>query len=104
MTKLVSPVVTIQLEQESSEDLLEYEVQTDNRDAVQWDLLRGRKGWPAAQDAPVLWLTVLAWHALTRSKETKLSVDEFLKVCVAVHTKKDHAPVDPTPPAVAPGS
>lgn len=39
-------------------------VQTDNRNQVKYDLMRAHRGWPTQKDAPSLWLTILAWHAL----------------------------------------
>jgi hypothetical protein len=45
-----------------------HELQALNVDLVAWDRERGRhRDWPAAQDAPFLWATYLAWHVLQRS-------------------------------------
>lgn len=46
----------------------ELEVQTDNRDLVRFDMTRPRQrpAWPGPEDAPMLWLTFLAWSAARR--------------------------------------
>ena len=104
MAKLLAPVVVVTLEQDGSDDYLELTVQTDNRDAVQWDIVRARKEWPAGQDAPMLWMTFLAWSALHRTGQIKTEkVEEFIARCVNV-TKPESVEVDPTQPEVAPGS
>lgn len=41
-------------------------VQTTHADAVRFDLVRSRLGWPAPRDASMLWTNFLAWHALRR--------------------------------------
>lgn len=44
-----------------------HELQALNVDLVAWDRERGRhRDWPAAQDAPFLWSTYLAWHVMAR--------------------------------------
>jgi hypothetical protein len=108
--RLSSPVVAVVLEQ--GPELVELEVQTDNRDAIQWDVSRGKRDWPKSTEAPMLWLSFLAWHALRRTGATQLTLDEFLKVAVQVRTVKadgsgepataDEELVGPTQPAVAP--
>lgn len=116
MTQLISPKVRILLEQEGTDELLEYVVQTDNRDAVRWDLLRAKKQWPKGVDAPMLWMTVLAWNALRRSGITVPdNIEPFLDKCVQVSAAdKDGNPVapdhiaedtvDPFPLGAEPGS
>lgn len=96
MTTLNSPIINVILERPGGE-LVEYQVQTDNRDAVRWDLVRDRKKWPAGQDSPILWSTFLAWHALKRSGETTLTIEEFLDACVEarIDTEKQ-VDADPT--------
>lgn len=42
------------------------DVQTTQSDAVRFDLVRSRMKWPATSEAPMLWATFLAWHALRR--------------------------------------
>lgn len=89
---LISPRVNVHLE-----DGTEFTVQTDNRDAVQWDVIRARKDWPAGKDAPMLWLTVMAWHALKRTGQTTLNLEQFIASCVQVTSAdKEPAEVDPT--------
>lgn len=42
-------------------------VQATNADLVKFDMTRSRQKWPAATEAPFLWLTFIAWHALRRT-------------------------------------
>lgn len=81
---LKTPQVRIQLEQDGTTDVLELDVQTDNRDMIQWDVTRARRDWPKGQEAPALWLTFLAWHALHRTGGTALQLDAFLASCIDV--------------------
>lgn len=107
MAQLASPRVIVIVEIAGSDDGTEYTVQTDNRDAVQWDLVRGRKNWPAGTDAPMLWMTFLAWHALIRTGVITTKLEDFMGICISVRPadkKGEPTPVDPTPPAVAAGS
>jgi len=116
MTTLVTPQVIVTLEQDGTDEYVEYTVQTDNRDAVRWDLIRARKKWPVGQDAPMLWMTVLAWSALKRSGLTTLDIDAFTDTCVQVRSadqdgnpkelaelEEDELGVDPTQPGADPG-
>ena len=64
--KLSSPRLRVTVEDEGGA-LVQYDVQTSNADMIRFDLLRQRKGWPSMKEAPMLWMTVLAWHALKRS-------------------------------------
>lgn len=43
-----------------------HDVQTTQADAVRFDLVRARLKWPTTSEAPMLWATFLAWHALNR--------------------------------------
>lgn len=87
--KLTAPRVRVLVEREpGSTDYLEYVVQTDNRDMVRWDLLRARKQWPSTKEAPMLLMSVLAWHALKRAGETSDDVEAYLDKIV------DVSPVD----------
>lgn len=72
----------------------DYDVQTDNRDLVRFDLIRERKGWPRSTEAPMLWMTVLAWHALKRSGVEVGEPEAFLDACVQLEPLGDDgAPV-----------
>lgn len=111
--------VQITLEQPGTDDLVEYVVRTDNRDLVRWDLLRSRKGWPSATDAPFLFSTVTAWSALRRAGDIgDESIDAFIDRCLgAIPVNEDGTPitkqqidegdgapdVDPSQPEVASG-
>lgn len=109
MARLTAPAVRVLIEQDGTADFLEYDVQTDNRDAVAWDMTRGKKSWPQMQDAPMLWATFVAWSALRRSSVITLNVDDFLSKCVQAQiitpdgeavdaSTADQVAVDPTQP------
>lgn len=113
MADVMAPRVLVTLENTTG-DNTEYVVQTDNRDMVRWDIMRNRKGWPDAESAAFLFLSVLAWSALERTGETALKVDEFLAVAADVAPADEDGNrqdlddlagdghiVDPTRPAAA---
>jgi hypothetical protein len=62
--RLTSPRVTV-----IRDGLPDLELQTTNADMIQWDLTRAkqRPAWPSFQDAPVLWMTFLAFCAARRT-------------------------------------
>lgn len=94
MASITAPRVRVTVEQAS--ELVEYVVQTDNRDMVAWDMTRPRKQWPAGDTAPMLWLTFLAWSALRREGHTTAKIDDFLDQCVSVAgVTEDGDEVDP---------
>lgn len=116
MAQLSAPRVIVLLETAGSDDLTEYTVQTDNRDAIQWDVTRPRRSWPAFNEAPMLYMTFLAWHAMQRTGATKLGLDEFMKNAVEVkvltvdgravdpaQAAEGDVLVDPTQPAAVTG-
>jgi len=84
MAQLSAPKVVVLMETAGSDELTEYTVQTDNRDAIQWDVTRPRRSWPVFNEAPMLYMTFLAWHAMHRTGATKASLDEFMKDAVEV--------------------
>lgn len=61
-----TPRVRVLLELPDSDQLAEVTVQPDNRDMVRWDRARAAKKWPEQKEAPVLWITFLAWAAIKR--------------------------------------
>lgn len=92
---LSAPRVRVLVETDPAAPLTEYTVQTDNRDAVRYDLMRARLGWPSGSDAPMLWLSVLAWSALKRSGATTEDATVYLDKIVEIQ------PVDADGAAVA---
>jgi hypothetical protein len=118
MTLLITPKVIVTLEVPGEDDTYrEVTVQTDNRDAVTWDILRSRKKWPAGSEAPMLWMTMLAWAALKRTNETTLDEEAFIGSCIQVRSAdkegnakpleavtEDDVTVDPSQPVVGIGS
>lgn len=91
-TRITAPRVRVVIEDAAGE-LTETLVQTDNRDAIRFDLIRSRKGWPGMQEAPMLWMTVLAWNAIKRSGGTTDDVETFLDKVVQI-TPVDQADQD----------
>lgn len=90
--KISRPRVRVVLEAGDGQ-LVQVDVQTDNRDAVRFDVMRSRKNWPGGDTAPMLWMTVQAWSALKRSNDAQLAatfadqlkdVDKFFDACVDV--------------------
>lgn len=89
--KISKPKVRVVLERDDGR-MVQVDVQTDNRDAVRFDIMRPRKNWPGGDEAPMLWLTVQAWSALKRAGDDApdgfvdacKDVDKFFDVCVDV--------------------
>lgn len=93
--KLASPRVKVVMENDAGE-WVEYIVQTDNRDAVRFDVMRARRHWPDAQEGPMLWMTVMAWSALKRSGEIGGAwgePDKFFDACVEIVPVDEHGNV-----------
>ena len=96
-TRNAMPALMIYLETDPDAPLGGGPVSTDNRDAVRWELTRNQRNWPAGQDAPLLWLTFLAWAAAKRTGLTDLDFDTFQASAVQVATDTAaEAEPDPT--------
>ena len=84
------------------------EVQTDNRDLIEWDFTRAkqRPPWPPFNEAMFLWLSFIAWHALTRTGKTTAKWDDWKADVIEVRNL-DADPTDlvgsPTLPGPGPG-
>lgn len=89
MANLKFPRVRITVENDDETER-EITVQCDNRDAVRFDLTRNRHSWPASEDAPILFLTVIAIFAVWRSDKTLLPDD----IDAAIESVLDVSPVD----------
>lgn len=97
MARMVSPRLLVTLD-----DGNEYDIQTDNRDMVRFDLLKGRKQWPSMQEAPMLWVTVLAWSCLARESKLPEDVEKGIDRIIAVEAlDEDGNVVDLDDPAIA---
>lgn len=97
MARMVSPRLLVTLD-----DGNEYDIQTDNRDMVRFDLLKGRKQWPSMQEAPMLWVTVLAWSCLARENKLPEDVEKGIDKIIAVEAlDEDGNVVDLDDPAIA---
>ena len=89
MAQMKFPRALVTIER-SDGTVAELTVQTDNRDAVRFDLMRARKGWPPMGEAPILFMTVLAFLAIRRSDATMLPDDAEKAIDMIV----DVTPVD----------
>jgi len=95
--KLTMPKLRVLVDDSPTGELTEYTVQTDNRDAVRFDVMRPRKSWPGSQEAPMLWMTILAWSAIKRSGGTADTVEDYLDKIVQIEPiDEDGNTVDPT--------
>lgn len=98
MAQMKFPRVLVTIEQADGTEA-EVTVQTDNRDAVRYDLMRVRKAWPVMHEAPILFMTVIAFLAIRRSDATLLPDDaeKALDMIVDVTpVDADGNPVDDT--------
>jgi hypothetical protein len=72
-TKLPNPTITVHMDDGSV-----LTVQTLNRDLLNWDRTRAARKWPTAEETPSVWITYLAWAALTREGQIpKMTLNEF---------------------------
>jgi len=79
-------------------------VRIANPDLVRWDLTAHKHKWPDMEAAPMLWVTFVAWAAMTRQGLTKAKWDDFQATeCMGVEMAAEEA-VDPTPPGAVPAS
>lgn len=86
--KLSSPRLLVVVDTGSAEGYTQYDVQTDNRDLVRYDLMKARKGWPTQREAPIVFMTAVAWAALKREGYTTDDVEAYMEKIV------DITPVD----------
>lgn len=97
--KLDNPLIRVVMD-----DGAVHEVQIWNKDMLAWDRTRTRRKWPAAEDAPIIWQTFLAWTGLTREGQIpSMTLDEFETHALQVRTLKvddddEESGVDPTQP------
>jgi hypothetical protein len=65
-----------------------------NPSLVSWDRTRSQFQWPTATDAPILWLTYIAWHHMKATKaipdDVKFKTFEE-ELCAAVDEADDEA-------------
>jgi hypothetical protein len=115
LVRLASPKLAVQLADGSR-----LEVQTANPDLIRYERTAARHKWPVMTEAPVSWLTFLAWAALRREGQLPAEVtwERFSdELCLAVErsddddseTDDDDRPAgavmfgDPTQPVPDPG-
>lgn len=79
----------------SLEDGQRWEVVTGNRDFVAWDLVRSKKKWPMAADAPFLLNTFLAYAASRRTGRYAGTFEAFEAAVAEVKLTKGE-PARPT--------
>lgn len=96
MARILAPRLAVILD-----DDVEYTIQTDNRDMVRFDLIRGRNRWPGTDEAPMLWLTVLAWSCLSREGKLpgKSADSEIDRIISVTPVDENGDPIDLTDPA-----
>jgi hypothetical protein len=103
--ELSSPRVAVVMSDGST-----HEVQTLNPDLLRYDMTRSKHGWAPAQQAPMLWLTFIAWAALRREQ---LIPDDMgwelfsTERCISVQPLDEEGQprtVDPTQVAAEPDS
>ena len=71
--KLPNPSITVHMS-----DGAVLTVQTLNKDLLNWDRTRAARKWPTAEETPSVWITYLAWTALTREGQIpKMTLNEF---------------------------
>lgn len=70
-----------------------FDVQTDNRDLVRFDMTRPKQRpvWPMPDQAPMLWLTFIAWSASQRqgSIPAELTWDQWRDQVLGIETLTD---------------
>lgn len=89
-------------------------VQAANPDYIRWELTAAKERWPIIETdaagnaqvrAPILYMTFLAWAALTRTGQYSGKWSDFQTTdCVQVVAAEDAEPVDPTQPEPDSGS
>jgi len=100
VTKLIAPKLRVTVEAAGGAGANEYDVQSDNRDVIRWERAAHKHGWPALRDAPVLWMTHLAYTALSRSGvDVGGGFEAFEGRVIAIETlDADGQPADPADP------
>jgi hypothetical protein len=113
--RLVSPHLAVTLD-----DGTVLDVQTANPDLVRYERTAARHKWPPATQAPMTWLTFLAWAALRREAQipADLTWEAFADTrCLSVENltgddddqddddddDDEDGPGRPTPPGPDPG-
>jgi hypothetical protein len=93
-------------------DGTEHEITIGNPSMVAYDRTRLKRGWPGADEAPIVWATFLAWHHMKAMKLIDCTHQQFEEsVCQGIEfvdkkkAKKGKTPkVDPTQPTAEAGS
>lgn len=87
------------------------EVQTLNPDLIAWDMTRAKHKWPTMQEAPLKWVTFVAWHACRREgripsdlryEDWEASTLDVSSMAEADDDSEEGPAVDPTHGAAAP--
>lgn len=74
------------------------DVQTSNADQIRWEITSATEHWPPFKDAPVLWLTFLAFAAMQREGHSQVVGLKFAQFadCFGVDSTAEPEPVNPT--------
>ena len=103
--KLPNPSLTVHMA-----DGAVLKVQTLNKDLLVWDRTRAARKWPTAEETPSVWMTFLAWTALTREGQIpKMTLAEFEDACLSAQPDQpdeddDESGVGPTQEEAEPSS
>jgi hypothetical protein len=103
--KITSPRLQVLRGSVDAPEILE--VQTLSPDLIAFDMTRAKHRWPDMKEAPMLWLSFIAWHACRREQRIppELTWDEWKATTLDVgptSDEEDGEPVDPTRADLAP--
>lgn len=80
-----SPILPTPIVKVFMDDGAVHEAQALNKDLLAFDRIRVRRKWPSATDAPLVWLTFIAYTVLTREQRIPaMTLDEFEDHALAV--------------------
>lgn len=72
--------ITVELD-----DTTKHELVIGNPSLVAWDRTRATRKWPTTEEAPILWMTFIAWHHMKARGLIKCEYPEFEeKRCLSV--------------------
>jgi len=92
--KLSAPVVRVILQSDlDGDEIAARTLQTTNPDMILWERTRAKHKWPPFDEAPITWLTFLAWAAARRTKVIPPSVtwEQWQADCLDVSSPDEEA-------------
>lgn len=82
-----------------------HDLEVANPSLVAWDRHRARHKWPTTEEAPILWMTFIAWHHMKARGLIACDYADFEeKRCLSVDGGEEEVEQDPTQPAPGAGS